>query len=121
MSDDVFADAFALLGAAANVKEFEARITRLKKLSEQVAAEQVQLAADREAHAREVAEAKAALDRRQTRLTEGEVELRLRRNAFDQREARNGAATSAEDRYPPNPNLPAGSSWRGLTREHHHE
>jgi hypothetical protein len=44
---DAFDDAFALLAAAADVKGFEARITRLKKLSEQVAAEQAQLAADR--------------------------------------------------------------------------
>jgi hypothetical protein len=55
----------------ADVKGFEARITRLKKLSEQAAAEQAQLAADREVHAREAAETKAALDRRQARLTGG--------------------------------------------------
>jgi hypothetical protein len=115
---DAFQDAFALLAAAADVEGFEARITRLRKLSEQVAAEQAQLAADRAAFEREVAETKAALDRRQARLTEGEVELRLRRDAFDQREARNGAAASAEDRFPFHPDFPPGSrSHTGLARE----
>jgi hypothetical protein len=42
---DAFADAFALLAAAADVKGCEARIVKLKKLSEQVAAEQAKLAA----------------------------------------------------------------------------
>ena len=40
---DAFDDAFALLAAAADVKGFEVRISKLKKLSEQVAAEQAQL------------------------------------------------------------------------------
>jgi hypothetical protein len=118
---DAFADAFALLAAAANPKDFEARITRLKKLSEQVDAEQAQLAADREAHAREVAQTKADLDRRQARLTEGEVELRLRRDAFDKREARREAPTSSAADYPENPNLLPGTQCRGLVREKHYE
>jgi hypothetical protein len=102
---DAFDDAFALLAAAADPKGFEARITRLKKLSEQVAAEQAQLAADRAAHEREVAETKAAFDRRQARLTEGEVELRLRRDAFDQREGRREASISSAADYPTDPNF----------------
>ena len=43
---DAFADAFGLLAAAADVKGFEARISRLKKLNEQVATDQAQLAAE---------------------------------------------------------------------------
>jgi hypothetical protein len=118
MTDDAFADAFALLAAAADVKGCEARITKLKKLSEQVAAEQSRLATDREAFARECAEAKAALDRRQTRLAEGEVELRLRRDAFDQRESRREASISSVADYPIDPNFRPGTRHpNGMLRE----
>jgi hypothetical protein len=78
---DAFDDAFALLAAAADVKGFEVRISKLKKLSEQVAAEQAQLAADRDAHEREVAEAKADLDRRRAKLVELSYEHQQRKPA----------------------------------------
>jgi hypothetical protein len=82
---EVFADAFALLAAAADVKGCEARITRLKKLSEQVAAEQAQLDADRAAHARTMAadEERAKLVRdREVKLALGERDLRVGQEAL---------------------------------------
>jgi mannose/cellobiose epimerase-like protein (N-acyl-D-glucosamine 2-epimerase family) len=103
MSDDVFADAFALLAAAADVKAFEARITKLKKMSEQVAAAEAQLAADREQHSRTVVaadeQAKTVRDREakvilaERKLIAGQEALAAERRAF------------AADRYPPDPNL----------------
>jgi hypothetical protein len=117
---DAFEDAFALLAAAADVKGFEARITRLKKLSEQVAAEQAQLEAARIANERAFAEATADLDRRRSKIAQDEVELRLRRDAFDQREARR--ETSSADPFPFDPNFGPGTrSHTGLAREKHHE
>jgi hypothetical protein len=115
---DVFADAFALLAAAADVKGLEARIMRFKKLSEQVAAEQAQLAADREAHGREVAEAKAELDRRRAGIVADEAELRLRREALN---IRTPSRSSAAD-FPHDPNFNPGTrSHTGLVRDRHHD
>jgi hypothetical protein len=100
--EDVFADAFALLAAAADVKGCEARITRLKKLSEQVAAEQAQLAADREAHARIVAADKAASDERLTRLCDREVKVGLAERDLIAREERVRAARLPRFDHDPN-------------------
>jgi septal ring factor EnvC (AmiA/AmiB activator) len=118
---DAFDDAFAILAAAADVPGCKARIGELKKTLDAIEKAQAQLAADRAAFEHEVAETKAALDRRQARLTEGEVELRLRRNAFDQREARRDAPTSSAADYPENPNLLPGTQCRGLVRDKHYE
>jgi hypothetical protein len=75
---DAFADAFALLAAAADVKGFEARISRLKKLSEQVAADQVQLVADRAAAAAD----RAAADEREKALRVREAKVILAERAL---------------------------------------
>jgi hypothetical protein len=86
---DVFEDAFALLAAAADVKGFEARITRLKKLSEQVAADQATLDTARLEHDRkvaadtaELAEREAALRKRQVAVSIAEREVNERAQRF---------------------------------------
>jgi hypothetical protein len=110
---DAFDDAFALLTAAADVKGFEARITRLKKLSEQVAAEQAQVAADRETHHRELAAAEAATNAREARLRDREVKVGIAERDLIAREER--VRDARQPRFDHDPNL-SGSITQGQGR-----
>jgi hypothetical protein len=117
MSDDTFTAVAGLVALITDVKGCAKRLGELQTAIAAAETAQAQLEAARIANERAFAEMKADLDRRQARLSEGEVELRLRRDAFDQREPRR----EVEDRYKPDPNLGAGTQWRGLTRDHHYE
>jgi hypothetical protein len=113
---DAFADAFALLAAAADVKGCEARITRFKKLSEQVATEQAQLAVDRAAYERAMADATAASDERERKLRDREVAVAIAERDLAAREK--VIADARPPRFSDDPNLePGGRSHSGLTRE----
>jgi hypothetical protein len=85
-TDKVSADAFnavtaliALIALITDPKACAKRLAELTKAAQEVAAGQAQLAADREAHEREVAEAKAGLDRRGAELTELSYDLHHRK------------------------------------------
>jgi hypothetical protein len=107
---DVFDDAFALLAAAADVKGFEARIMRLKKLSEQVAAEQAKLDADRAAHARKLEADTAEMDEREQKLRARHLAVSIAEREVN--EARERYAAALPPRYPHDPNI-----FGTLTRE----
>jgi hypothetical protein len=112
---DAFADAFALLTAAADVKGCEARITKLKKLSEQVAAEQAKL----DAEARTLGTDKAALDEQTKAVCEREVAVAIAERALradQQALAADRRAMAPTPGFDPNLN-PGSRSWSGLTRE----
>jgi hypothetical protein len=102
-SPETFADAFALLAAAADVKGCEARITKLKKLSEQVAAAQAKLETERATHDRKVVADTAAMDERELKLRDREIKARLQESNLKEREQR--LAAEQPERYPPNPNF----------------
>jgi chorismate mutase len=113
--------ALLLLSAATDAAGCKQRLAELRKELTSLDKAQAELAAAREAHAREVAEASAELDRRRTKVAESEADLRLRRAAFDQREASRETPTSSAPDFPFDPNLNPGTRWRGLTRANHHE
>jgi hypothetical protein len=108
------ADVNVLLALITDPAAAKKRLAELVKATAEVEAGRAKLAADRAAHEREVAEAKAGLDRRQARVSEGEVELRLRLNA-------NRAVKDAPepvDRFPFSPNFEPGTrAFTGLARE----
>jgi hypothetical protein len=116
---DSFTDAFALLAAGADVKGFEARITRLKKLSEQVAAEQAKLDADRVAHARTV----AAVDEREKMLRNREVAVAIaERNLIKDQQALAADRRALAPTLGFDPNMGPGSIGPGgITREPYRE
>jgi DNA repair ATPase RecN len=116
---DAFTDAFALLAAAADVKGCEARITKLKKLSEQVAAEQSQLDADREVHARTV----AAVDEREKALHGREVAVAIaERNLIKDQQALAADRRALAPTLGFDPNMGPGSIGPGgITREPYRE
>jgi hypothetical protein len=112
---DAFADAFALLAAAADVKGFEVRISKLKKLSEQVAAEQAKL----DAEARTLGADKAAVDEQIKAVCEREVAV-----AIAERALHAGQQALAADRRALAPTLgfdpnmgPGSVGPGGITRE----
>jgi hypothetical protein len=114
--NDAFDDAFAFLAAAADVKGCEARITRLKNLSEQVAAEQAKLDLDRAEHTRITGAERAAADERERKLRDREVAVAIAERGLIAREK--AIADVRPPRFFDDPNLePGGRSYSGLTRE----
>jgi septal ring factor EnvC (AmiA/AmiB activator) len=118
---DPFAAVAGLVALITDVKACAKRLDELRATIDAAEKARAQLEAARIANERAFAETKADLDRRQTRLSEGEGELRLRVSAFNGREARGEWPTSIEDRFPSDPNLGVGTQWRGLVRDIHHE
>jgi hypothetical protein len=114
---DAFTDAMVILAAAADAAGCKARLTELKKQMAVVETAEAQLASDRAAHEAAVKVRKSELDKRQARLTEGEVELNLRRRALADSEARREAGFSSAQDYPVDPNFGPGTQHPcGLTR-----
>jgi hypothetical protein len=118
----------AVVNLIALVSDAKACAKRLEELRATITAAETaaaQLEAARVANLRADAERKADLDRRQARLVEAEVELRLRREAFDQREARRNAVNTSgppepADEFPYSPNFEPGTrSHTGLARARH--
>jgi hypothetical protein len=102
---DAFADAFALLAAAADVTGCKARLADLAKQIAAAAKAKMQFETDSAA----IAAAQAALDEREARVSERERVV-----AADEAELREQRPS---ERFPLDPNLGVGSrSWSGLTR-----
>jgi hypothetical protein len=106
MSDDTFATVVALIALISDAKACKARLEELRQLSEQIAAQRAALDAATQASQVAITEGNRDLDRRRAKITEGEVDLRLRRDAFDQREARR---THVSDDLPIDPNFGPGT------------
>jgi hypothetical protein len=78
MNDDAaFAAVTALIAHVSDPKAAKARLDALQKAAAEIETAQAQLAADREAHAREVAAATAASAAREKSLTQREVDLAI--------------------------------------------
>jgi septal ring factor EnvC (AmiA/AmiB activator) len=116
LSDDVFADAFALLAAAADVPGCKARLAELAK---QIAAAEKalrKLDADTAEHERKVAADTAELAEREAALRKRQVDVMIRENAMAETAKIRGLS---DDRFHLDPNLgPGGRSYSGLTRAH---
>jgi septal ring factor EnvC (AmiA/AmiB activator) len=121
MSDDTFTAVAGLVALITDVKGCAKRLAELQATIVAAETAQAQLEAARIANERAFSEMKADLDRRQARLVEGEVELRLRLSAFNQREASRDATILNAADYPENPNLLPGTQCRGLLRERHYD
>jgi hypothetical protein len=102
MSDATFTAIAELIALIVDPKGCAKRLADLQATLATVEGAQGQLESARIANERAFAEATADLDRRRLKIIEGEVELRLRRDAFDQREARQEASVSS---YPTDPNF----------------
>jgi hypothetical protein len=118
VSDDTFADVAALIALVVDAKSCAKRLDELRRATQEAETARAALEAARVANQTAISEAHADLDKRRARTAEGEIELRLKR------EAQNPVAPvpDAAEKYPFNPNFPPGSrSHTGLAREKHHE
>jgi predicted nucleic acid-binding Zn-ribbon protein len=105
------ADVTALIALISDPKAAKARLEALQKATQEVEAGQAKLAADRDAHEREVAETKATLANRWALLME-------RERAAPPPAPR---PEPADDPFPFDPNLRPGSRGpTGLARARHH-
>jgi chromosome segregation ATPase len=87
MSDDAFAAVTGLIALITDPKAAKARLEALQKAAAAIETAQARLAADREAHEREVAEAKADLDRRRVELSELLYDVHQKRMSPERRGA----------------------------------
>jgi hypothetical protein len=116
MNPDAFAAVADLIGLISDPKACAKRMAELQVTIAAADRAQAQLEAARIANERAFAVSTADLDRRRAKIIADEVELRLRRDAFDQREA------SSAERFPHDPNFAPGTiSHSGLARDHYRE
>jgi hypothetical protein len=118
MNPEACAAVTALIALISDPKGCAKRMAELQATIDAADKAQAQLAADRAAHERAVAEANHELDARRLEIAKSECDIRLQREGLKLQMAHKAAAET----FPFDPNFGPGSrSHTGLAREPYHE